>query len=54
VLALLLWKDYINNRPTKTLWICLLIYLIGQVLYYTVPGTNGWTNLVTFIMKPAP
>jgi hypothetical protein len=19
-----------------------------------VPGTNGWTNLVTFIMKPVP
>jgi hypothetical protein len=52
VLALLLWKDYTNNHPTKTLWTCLLIYLIGQVLYYTVPGTNGWTNLVSFIMKP--
>jgi hypothetical protein len=54
VLALLLWKDYTDNRPTKTLLTCLLIYLIGQVLYYSVPGTNGWTNLVTFIMKPAP
>ncbi|MEJ7828546.1 MAG: hypothetical protein WKF91_10130 [Segetibacter sp.] len=46
VLALLLWKDYTSNRPTKTLWTCLLIYLIGQVLYYTVPGTNGWTNVI--------
>jgi hypothetical protein len=54
ILALLLWKDYTNNRPTKTLSTCLLIYLIGQVLYFMVPGTNGWTNLVTFIMKPVP
>lgn len=54
VLAFLLWKDYNNNFPTKTLWTCLLIYLIGQVLYFTLPGTDAWTNLVTFIMKPAP
>jgi hypothetical protein len=54
VLALLLWDDYKNKRPTKTLWTCLLIYLIGQTLYYTVPGTNGWTNLVSFLMKPQP
>lgn len=54
VLALLLWNDYKNNRPTKTLWTCLLTYLIGQALYYTVPGTNGWTSLVTFLMQPHP
>jgi hypothetical protein len=54
VLALLLWKDYTEDRPTNTLWSCLLIYLIGQVFYYIVPGTDGWTNLVTLIMKPVP
>ena len=54
VLALLLWKDYTNKRPTKTLLTCLLIYLIGQVFYFTLPGGNVWTNLVTFIMKPEP
>lgn len=54
VLALLLWKDYKNNQPTKTLWTCLGIYVLGQALYYTVPGTSGWTSLVTFLMKPHP
>jgi len=54
VLALLLWKDYTNKRPTKTLRTALIIYLTGQVLYFTVPGTAIWTNLVTFIMKPGP
>jgi hypothetical protein len=52
VLAILLWKDYKNKRPTITLWVCLLIYVIGQVLYFTVTGTEGWQHLVTFIMKP--
>ena len=54
LLALLLLKDYKDKRPTKTLWICLLIYGFGQVLYFTIPHTNAWQNFVTFIMKPGP
>jgi uncharacterized membrane protein len=52
VLALLLWNDYKNNRPIKALRVALLIYLLGQVFYFTVPGSTGWTSLVTFLMKP--
>jgi hypothetical protein len=54
VLAILLWLDYKNKRPTKTLWTCLLIYVIGQVLYFIIPQTGWWQNFVTFIMKPKP
>jgi hypothetical protein len=54
LLALLLFKDYKDKRPTKTLWICLLIYITGQVLYFTIPYTSGWQHFVTLIMKPRP
>lgn len=29
ILALLFWKDYKDKRPTRTLWTCLVIYIIG-------------------------
>ncbi len=54
LLVLLLLKDYKDKRPTKTLWICLLIYVTGQVLYFTIPYTNGWQQFVALVMKPAP
>lgn len=54
LLVLLLLKDYKDKRSTKTLWICLLIYVTGQVLYFTVPGTDGWQHFVTFVMRPEP
>ena len=54
ILLLLLWKDYKNKRPTKTLLICLCISLVGQILNFTVPSTNAWTQLVSFLMRPAP
>jgi hypothetical protein len=52
VLSILLWNDYIKKRPTKTLRNALLIYTIGQALYFTIPGTNAWKYFVTFVMKP--
>jgi hypothetical protein len=54
VIALLLWTDYKMNRSTKPLGLALLIYVLGQVLYFTLPGSPGWTSLVTFLMKPEP
>lgn len=54
VLALLLWKDYKDKRPTKTLLTSLVIFIIGQVLYFTIPGSEAWQHFVTFIMKPKP
>ena len=53
ILLLLLWKDYKNKRPTKTLLICLCISLAFQILYFTVPSTNVWKELVSFLMRPA-
>ncbi len=54
ILVLLLLKDYKDKRPTKTLLSGLLIYVIGQVLYFIVPDTTGWQQFVAFIMQPAP
>jgi hypothetical protein len=54
VLIALLLNDFRNKRPTNALWICLSIYLSGQVLFFTIPGTNWWQPFVTFIMKPEP
>ena len=54
VLSILLRNDYKNKRSTKTLRTTLLIYIIGQALYFTVPGTSAWQYFVTLIMKPNP
>ena len=54
VLGMLLLKDYKNKRPTKTLSTCLLIYIIGQILYFTIPGTHLWQHVMAFLMKPNP
>lgn len=54
LLAGLLIYDYKNKKPTKTLWICLLTYMIGQFLYFFVMGKDFWKVFVSFIMQPAP
>ncbi|MEJ7827782.1 MAG: hypothetical protein WKF91_06295 [Segetibacter sp.] len=54
VLLLLLWKDYKEKRPLKTLFAGLIIYVTAQLLYFTITETTGWQHLVTFIMQPAP
>jgi uncharacterized membrane protein len=54
ILAFLLFKDYKNKRPIKTLATCLAIYITGQTLYFIVPGFDWWSSFMTFIMKPAP
>jgi hypothetical protein len=54
VLILVLWKDYKDKRPMKTLGIALLIYVIGQVLYFTIPTTTGWQHFVALVMEPKP
>lgn len=50
ILALLLWKDYKNRRPTKTLIICLLIFVLGQATYFLVKRTDTWQSIVSSIM----
>ena len=54
VLAALLIRDYKNKRSIKALAICLVVSVVGQVLYFTVPGTDAWTRIASVIMKPAP
>ena len=54
ILAGLLIYDYRNKKPIKTLWICLLVYLVGQFLYFFVKGKDFWETFVSFIMQPAP
>ena len=50
LIALLLLKDYKNKLPTKTLWTSLLIYIIGQVLFFTVPQTQVWQHIVAWLL----
>jgi hypothetical protein len=54
VLAALLLKDYRENRPAKTLIKALSIYIIGQAIYFSLPGTHIWQMFIELIMKPAP
>jgi len=50
VLGFLLWKDYRNKRPTKTLLVSLLIFFLGQVIYFLVKRTDTWQDIVSSIM----
>ncbi len=54
ILGLLLWKDYQHKKPTRTLWTALLIYLVGQILFFTMKDTAYWQQLFISIMKPTP
>src|SRR5579862_2551273 len=53
VLAALLIRDYQSKRSVKVLAICLIVFVTGQVLYFTVPGSDAWARVVSFIMKPS-
>lgn len=50
ILAILLLKDYKNKLPTKTLWTSLLIFIIGQLLFFTVPVTQTWQHIVEWLL----
>ncbi len=54
VLAVLLLKDYRENRPVKTLLTALFIYIMGQALYFSLPGTPIWQIFIELIMRPTP
>ncbi len=54
VLASLLYLDYKNKRETKTLWTCLVVYAVGQLLYYIVPTFDWWSVVMKYIMMPVP
>lgn len=52
VLGMLLWQDYRQKRSIYALRTALIIYITGQILYFTVPDTAPWKHFVTFIMQP--
>ena len=49
----LLIYDYKKQKPTKTLWICLSVYMIGHFFYFFVKGKDFWETFVSLIMQPA-
>ena len=52
ILAGLLIYDYRKGKPTRTLWTCLLIYIIGQFLYWFIMGKDFFESFVSFILRP--
>lgn len=54
MLSILLYADYQTKRETKTLWTCLIVYIVGQLLFYTVPTFDGWAAFMQLIMMPKP
>ena len=54
ILAGLLIYDYRNKKPTRTLLICLSVYMVGQFLYFFVKGKPFWEAIISFLMQPAP
>lgn len=54
VLALLLYLDYKNKKETKTLWTCLVIYTVGQLMYFILPTFDWWAVFMKYILLPKP
>jgi hypothetical protein len=54
ILGGLLYLDYKNKRDTRALWTCLLVYFVGQLLYFTLPNFEAWAVFMKFIMLPQP
>jgi hypothetical protein len=54
ILGGLLYLDYKSKRDTLALWTCLLVYFVGQILYFTLPNFDIWAVFMKFIMLPKP
>jgi hypothetical protein len=54
ILGGLLYLDYRNKRDTRALWTCLLVYFVGQILYFTLPNFDAWAVCMRIIMLPKP
>lgn len=50
ILAALLVMDYKNKRSTKALWVCLIVFVTVQLMYFTLRRTSGWEWFVSFVM----
>ena len=54
ILAYLLFIDYRTKKETRTLSICLLIFIIGQFSFYLLPNFDWWARFMEFAMMPKP
>jgi D-alanyl-lipoteichoic acid acyltransferase DltB (MBOAT superfamily) len=54
ILGVLLYLDYKNKRDTKALYTCLLVYFVGQILYFILPHFDAWGVCMKFIMLLKP
>jgi len=54
ILAYLLFIDYRTKKETRTLSICLLIFIIGQFSFYILPNFDWWARFMEFAMMPKP
>ena len=54
ILAYLLFIDYKTKKETRTLSICLLIFVIGQFSLYVLPNFDWWAGFMEFVMMPKP
>jgi hypothetical protein len=52
ILAVLLYIDFKNNRETKTLTYCLLIFVASQLAFYLLPTFDWWSVFVKGVMLP--
>jgi hypothetical protein len=54
ILIILIRRDYKIGKPIKTLTACLIIYAVGEILYYVIPNFDWWGHFYEFIMKHVP
>ena len=50
ILVFLLWNDYRNGKPLKTLATALGLYVAGQILYFTFQNSREFGHLVSKLM----
>jgi len=50
ILAFLLWRDYRNRKPVKTLATALGFYVAGQILYFTFQNSREFGYVVSKLM----
>jgi hypothetical protein len=54
VLVWLLYLDYKHRRTTSALGISLLLYIAGQLFYFSCPFLSWWPDTIRVLMLPAP
>jgi hypothetical protein len=50
ILLFLMWYDYKKGYSMKTISICLVIYVAGQIGYFLLPPTRAYQSFVALLM----